>query len=300
MILKDLPIGAKVREEKSSVVFLVAAHNHTGYTGTALVTDCAIKLAAIDAAEPGNPNQAQREFGNNFYPLSNIHQWLNADEKNWYKPSHEFDAPPVSENLDHGRLEFYEVPFYSNEAKFTGDFSYKDAPGFLTWFSPAFVASIHEVVVPCHLDPVPGKVHYGPPVPYDLKAKVFLLSAPELGLEEAQAVVEGFRFPLFNDGRMRVVAPTAAAIGKPADYVYDDCSLYYWLRTAVRGSSTASFIYDSDHRIGDYKCSPVSPRMPNGPAHVRGVCGIRPALNLNSGVTVSKEPDGNGIYTLVF
>jgi hypothetical protein len=298
MILKNVPIGTKVKEQKSGIVFLVAAHNHTGYKGTALVTDCAIKLAAIDAAEPDNPDEARRQFGNNFYPFSNIHQWLNAREKDWYEPSHDFDAPPITENLDHGRLDFYEIPFYSTEARFAMDFSYKDEPGFLGWFSPEFVDSIYEVDVPCHMDPAPGKIHHGPPVPYNLKAKVFLLSAPELGLEDAQSVVEGFRFPLFNDGRMRVVAPTPAAIGRPDDYVYDDCSLYYWLRTAERGSSTANFVYDSDHRIGDFKCSPASPRMPNGPAHVRGVCGIRPALNLDSSIVVSDQPDQNSIYTV--
>jgi hypothetical protein len=300
MILKDLPIGAKVMEQKSSVVFLVAAHNHTGYKGTALITDCAIKLAAIDAAEPGNPDEGRRQFGNNFYPLSNIHQWLNGNKSDWYKPSHEFDAPPTTENLDHGRLDFYEVPYYSKEAKYTRDFSYQDEPGFLTWFSPEFVTSIHEVVVLCHQDPEPGGTHHGPPAPYNLQTKVFLLSTHELGFEDVQQVVEGFRFPLFHDGRMRAVAPTPAAIGKPADYVYDDCSFHYWLRTAARGSSSASLLYDSDHRVADSKGAPVGSMTFSGPTHVSGVCGIRPALNLDSGVNVSEQPGMNGIYTLIF
>ena len=300
MILKDLPIGTKVREQKSSVVFLVADHNHTAYKGTALVTDCVIKLACIDAAEPDNPEAGQKEFGNNFYPSSNIHQWLNAKEIDWYKPAHKFDAPPITENVDHGRLDFYEVPFYSEEAKFVGDFSYRNDPGFLTWFSKGFVGSLREVEVPCHVDPVPGKVQHGPPIPHSLKAKVFLLSAPELGFEEAQPVTEGFRFPLFSDGRMRVAAPTPAAIRRPEDYVYDDCSMYYWLRTPVRGSSNMCLLYDSDHRIGDFKSTPISSRTPAGPTYVRSVCGIRPALNLDSGVTVSDKPDNDGIYTLVF
>ena len=299
MILKDLPIGAKVREQKSSVVFLVADHNHTGYRGTALVTDCVIKLACIDAAEPDNPDAGRKEFGNNFYPQSNIHQWLNANEADWYKPAHKFDAPPVAENVDHGRLDFYDVPFYSNEAKFAGDFSYKDDPGFLTWFAKEFVDRLCEVEVPCHVDPAPGKVQHGPPVPHHLKAKAFLLSAPELGFEEAQSVTEGFRFPLFNDGRMRVAAPTPAAIHRPADYVYDDCSMYYWVRTAARGSSSVCLLYDSDHRIGDFRSTPVGSRTPSGLTHARSVSGIRPALNLDSNVSVSEKPDSNGVFTLV-
>jgi len=56
MEIKQLPIGAKVKEEKSGVVFLIADHNHTGYAGTPLITDCAIKLAAFDAVESENPD----------------------------------------------------------------------------------------------------------------------------------------------------------------------------------------------------------------------------------------------------
>jgi hypothetical protein len=294
MILKDLPIGAKVREQKSSVVFLVADHNHTAYTGTSLITDCAIKLASFDAAEPDSPDAAKREFGNSFYPLSNIHQWLNSSEADWYRPAHEFDAPPVAENIDQGRLDFYDVPFYSEEAKFSGDFSYKKDPGFLTRFSREFVGRICEVDVPCYIAPVPGEIHYGPPDPFLAKSKVFLLSAPEMGFEKTKTGTEGFRFPLFNDGRMRVVAPTPAAIGKPDDYVYDDCSFYYWLRTPVLGSGSDAMVYNSDHKVGDYN------GLSTGRSAVRAVSGIRPALNLDSGAAVSGAPDALGIYTLLF
>jgi len=293
MILKDLTIGTKVREQKSKVVFLVADHDHVAYTGTSLVTDCAVKIASFDALEPDNPDKAMKEFGNNFYPVSNIHRWLNSNDVEWYKPAHEFDAPPVVENIDQGRLDFYEFPFYSSESKFIGDFSYKNAPGFLTWFSLEFVNNICEVNVPCYVEPKPDDVHYGAPDPFYAKAKVFLLSAPEMGFEKTKTGSEGFRFPLFNDARMRVVAPTPAAIGKPDDYVYDDCSLWYWLRTPVLGSSTMAMVFNSDHKFGDYNA------VSTGQLPVRAISGIRPALNLNSGIAVSGEPDGSGVYTLL-
>jgi len=300
MILRDLPIGTKIREKKSSLVFLVADHNHSGYDGTALVTDCAIKLACFDAAEHANPEESKRESGNNFYPFSNIHQWLNAGEADWYTPAHEFDAPPTAENIDHGRLDFYEVPFYSNSAKFTGDFSYKDHCGFLSWFSPTFVESICEVDVPCHPDREHSRVVHGQPSSCYVKSKVFLLSAAEIGFEEAQTMQEGFRFSLFNDGRMRVVAPTPAAIGKPDGYVYDGGSIYYWLRTPAPGSANVAYVYDSDHRVIDFKGTPLSSRTPSGFTYVNSVCGIRPALNLDPGVTVADEPDADGIYNLLY
>jgi hypothetical protein len=292
MILKELPIGSKVREQKSSVIFLVADHNHTAYAGTTLVTDCAIKVASFDAAEPDNPDKAIKEFGNNFYPLSNIHQWLNTNETDWYKPAHEFDAPPVVDNIDMGRLDFYDVPFYSEDAKFTGDFSYKNDSGFLTWFSPEFVNSIFEVKVHCYMVPKPGEIHDGPVTPFNLKTKVFLLSAAEMGFETRTN--EGFRFPLFNDPRIRVVAPTPTAIHRPVDYIYNDCSFWYWLRTPVLGSTSMAMHYNSDHKIGDNNPSSA------GQLPVRAISGIRPAMNLNSGIIVSREPDALGIYTLLF
>lgn len=294
MILKDLLIGSKVREQKSSIVFLVADHNHTAYRGTTLVTDCAVKFASIDAAEPDNPDEMVKEFGNNFYPLSNIHQWLNSNEVDWYRPAHEFDGPPVQVSIDMGLTDFYDVPFYSDEAKLIGDFSYKKDPGFLTWFSREFVDNIYEVDVPCYLKPAPGEIHHGSPDPFYARSKAFLLSAPEMGFEKNKTGIEGFRFPLFNDARMRVIAPTPAALGKPDDYVWDDCSLFYWLRTPVLGSSILSMIYNSDHKFGDFNGSSM------GQIPVRSVCGIRPALNLDSDARVSEEPDSLGIYNLMF
>ena len=293
MILKDLPVGTKVREPQSSLAFLVADHNHIAYSGTSLVTDCAVKLASFDAVEADNPEKDQQEYGNNFYPLSNIHQWLNSNETNWFKPAHQFDASPVLKNIDQGRQDFYDVPFYSTEAKFTGNFSYNNEPGFLTWFTREFVDSLCEVNVQCCVPAVPGERRQGPATSAYFKSRVFLLSAPEIGLEHSKNSAEGFRFSLFNDGRMRVVAPIPAAVGQPADYVYDDCSLFYWLRTPAPGSSDAAMIYNAEHRNGDTNGSPTG-RLP-----ARAICGVRPALNIESGLSVSDEPDMYGVYSLI-
>lgn len=293
MTLNNLPIGAKVREKKSGLVFLVAAHNHTAYSGTTLITDAAVKIAAFDAAEPANPDTEKRENGNNFYPDSNIHRWLNSADAAWFKPAHEFDAPPSLTNITLGTVEFFDVPFYSEEAKISGDWSYDGEPGFLTWFSKAFVDKIIEVEVPCHYEPKPGEVFIGPPHPIDLRSKVFLPSVPEMGFEKQMNGVEGFRFPLFNDGRFRVVAPTNRALRKQDDYVYDDCSFFYWLRTPAPGSKSRCMIYASDHKITDQNGS----SMASVPVNV--VCGVRPVLNFDSDAAISTEPDENGVYDLL-
>lgn len=292
MIISQLPTGTKVREEESGVVFLVADHIHTGYAGTALITDCAIKLAAFDAAEPDNPDEEIKENGSGYYPDSNIHRWLNSSLEKWYSPAHEFDAPPTRENTDQGRLDLYDVPFYSDEAKFLEDFSYEDEPGFLTWFPEAFTDSLLEVSVPCFIDK--KQKSYGPPEPVYISCKVFLLSAAEIGFEFASLCPEGFRYGLFADGRMKVCAPTPAAIKRESGYIYDDCSFFYWLRSPIAGKRGAAAIYYSDHKMGDNGRNATS-QLP-----ARSICGIRPAANIRPDVPVSGTPDAQGVYSLIF
>ncbi len=50
----------------------------------------------FDNKEPNNPNSERKSFGNNNYPLSNLHQWVNADgaENEWFKKTHTYDTPP--------------------------------------------------------------------------------------------------------------------------------------------------------------------------------------------------------------
>ncbi len=114
-----------------------------------------------------------------------------------------------------------------------------------------------------------------------------------MGFEKNKNGTEGFRFPLFHDGRMRVAAPIPAAIGRPDGYNYDDCSFYYWLRTPAAGSYTMSMYYNSDHKVGDNNGASFR-EMP-----VKAACGIRPALNLDSDTAVSDVPDKQGVYTLI-
>lgn len=57
----------------------------------------------FDNDEPANSNRNRRTGGNNFFPVSNIQQWLNSTETNWYHPLHEFDTGYVGYN-DQGFL----------------------------------------------------------------------------------------------------------------------------------------------------------------------------------------------------
>lgn len=49
----------------------------------------------FDKEEIYSQARARREGGNNFYPLSNVHQWLNMADEGVLKPTHELDAVPA-------------------------------------------------------------------------------------------------------------------------------------------------------------------------------------------------------------
>lgn len=55
------------------------------------VLDC----LKFDEGEQNNPNADFRYSGNPDYMLSNIRQFLNSQDRNWYHPSHEYDRAPV-------------------------------------------------------------------------------------------------------------------------------------------------------------------------------------------------------------
>jgi hypothetical protein len=85
-----------------------------------LMTKNIIKLAAIDAKEPSNPNSDRASYGNNRWSVSNIRQWLNSTDKagNWYTPQHEYDSAPDNVNLEESIAYFNDPGFL---AGFSGD-----------------------------------------------------------------------------------------------------------------------------------------------------------------------------------
>lgn len=62
----------------------------------------------FDAIEPDNESRDRRERGSNFWPQSNLCQFLNAEEKDWFKPQHETDMVDVSMSSRAGFLHLFE------------------------------------------------------------------------------------------------------------------------------------------------------------------------------------------------
>jgi len=118
----------------------------------------------FDVAEHRSDSRARRSHGNNFYPDSNVHQWLNASGNDWYRKSHEFD----------------ESPYYRGE------------DGFLTEFSSAE----RNALVPMELTvavPLGSRKKYGRM--FNMSALVTLPSASQCGRDETEVLCEGSKLP---------------------------------------------------------------------------------------------------------
>lgn len=94
------------------------------------LSEFAVDYLMFDAKEPNNPDRTMYYCGNCDYSLSNIHQFLNSDEDDWYEPSHEYDYPPGRDR---------------NNYQVSG--MYLEHSGFLSDFEEYEIASLNGNVV---------------------------------------------------------------------------------------------------------------------------------------------------------
>lgn len=157
MLIGDLPIGAKlifgtfdeddIRWIKVSGDSDFIAETRTGFL-------------SYDRAEGTNVSRARRNFGNNFFPHSNIAQWLNAIGPDWFHNAHEHDEKPA----------------------------YDCIPGFLSSFTQEEFAALtdREIVVAV---PLGSRKEFGKT--YRTRLKVCLPSASEIGYVDDCLSCEG-------------------------------------------------------------------------------------------------------------
>lgn len=191
----DLGISRKVYDPKSGMEFLVAAQDHYGPGITTLLARYVIGVRALDAAESGPegayPFEQSGKFGNNNYPNSNLHQWLNAREAQWYQPTHDRDQPPVAEHLRYG------------------EHPYLDTPGFLSQFSSAMQQHLVETDIPVlvRTRKTQGELQY-------VKACAFLPSRTEMNKGDEIGVAEGKPLPIFHDHYIFKAVPAPDQVEK--------------------------------------------------------------------------------------
>lgn len=116
-----------------------------------------------DAKEPRNSDSDRKNYGNNRYIYSNIHQWLNATKaSNWYTAQHSADAAPA----------------------------YSSSPGFLSGWSENHIAALDRAT----LTTTRARIDGGGTETF--VASVALISTTELGLESSTG---GGRLDIFKN-----------------------------------------------------------------------------------------------------
>lgn len=119
-----------------------------------------IRRIHFDSCEPWSDSRARRSHGNNFYPHSNIHQWLNATGEGWFQKAHEYDESP----------------------------RYACDPGFLTEFSKSELGVLlpQNIIVAV---PLGSRKKYGKTV--EMSALVTLPAASQCGHKDPDYSCEG-------------------------------------------------------------------------------------------------------------
>ena len=157
MKVKDIQIGERIvfgTHEGEDIVWRKVSDENDFFAET----ECGYR--PFDVSEPDSTSRARRRHGNNFFPHSNIFNWLNSCNMDWYAQTHEFDRRPF----------------------------YATSPGFLWWFTPeeinAMLPMDYEVSVPLGSRKEFGKRH-------PMRSLVTLPSATQIGAVRYPEEAEG-------------------------------------------------------------------------------------------------------------
>jgi len=260
----DVVKSVNTKYNNSVIRFIVG---HKTANRVKLITEKIITLKCFDAKEPSNPNSDRQNYGNNRYSQSNIDQWLNsaAGAGAWYSARHTYDAPPNNANV------------WSNYNEYDAE------AGFLSNFEESFRNAILDTTIRVAKNTVTDGGGYE-----DITRKVYLLSNTEVGLSNENGVAEGSKWDLFSNNNSRKAYPTAEAVSR-SEYTNSNLNAsspwYWWLRTPYAGYSYIARVVGTGGTLG------------NGSAYY-GNGGVRPALELDSGILVSDTPDTDGAYII--
>lgn len=271
--ISNLPIGAKIKfgkhsvegEQAQEIIWSIVAKSHVSTPAypsksVTLLASKIIDVRAIDAIERSNPSNNRNGYGNNYYPLSNISQWLNsAAASDWYSAQHQYDSPPIPGNI------------------YNSGGAYSHRPGFLYHFSQKEREAILNTTIRCVKPSAEGSGYI------DISTRVFLPSLTEVLGVQTNGIDEGSQWDI------------QGIACEPTDQVVDNTTMYlsmqkgkahpWWTRTPVYDSGYNGFHIDQS---GDKAATAVAYGQP----------GIRPALNVSSTLSVSDTTDGDGCYTV--
>lgn len=272
--ISNLPIGAKVKFGKHSIngetaqdiIWLVVAKKHSGYPTNSITLQAAsiIDLRSFDDPEPNNSDSERKTYGNNRYSVSNIDQWLNANEAagSWYSAQHSSDTAPTQ-----------------RETK------YAERPGFLYHLSTIE----RSVILPTTIRVVKPSIDGGGYE--DITRSIFLPSITEVGLGNENNTAEGSVWEYYaTNGATRRTSTISTQVynySKSSNKPTVGTGWKWWTRTPSYASTIAV------REVSDYGA------IVNDAASL-WLYGIRPALNLSSTLSISDTTDSDGCYTIVY
>lgn len=267
--IKDLPCGAKIRFGKYRVGEEIP-HDikwiKVNSGDTKLFAEYVEDFRAFDARERNNPNNNRREYGNNRYSVANIDQFLNSANDVFYRPAHDYDAPPTKE------LTYDNMP-------------YDNHPGFLADFNEAEL----DAIMPTEVIVAIPKCDDAENAYETITRKVFLPSRTNIFGGTVRNVHEGTQWEIFQRGDTVTAKTTNEARRNPniTDFtVNEGDNWYYWLRSPSADDGC------------DARCVGRGGNGSYASAY-HGVIGVRPALTINPEILVSDEPDEEGYYNVI-
>lgn len=260
--LSLLPVGTIVQTNQAKyhgqvIRWLIG---HQEIERTKLISECGLTYKPFDAAEPDHLLADYRSGGNNYYSISNIDSWLNSSATAWYSPRHEYDTPPTAEHIS------------------SGHHAYAQESGFLSNFSPAFIAAILDSEIPVEK---PG--YYVNELEL-ITRKIYLPSVAEVGLG-VWSIPEGSQWSYFSntDRRIAYDTPEAAAEKDYSPYA----SQCQWLLRS-------QFIFRGEVCYVPFHGGCLMYGSANICFHA-----IRPALELAASMLVSGAPNADGSFNLI-
>jgi hypothetical protein len=258
--LGSMPVGTKL---KFGAIFgnpIIQKVANISGSDVTLITDGIIARYALDAKEPLNGDSNRKNYGNNRYVLSNIHQWLNSEAGagSWYAAQHGADQPPDSTSVVTVN-------------------PYKSVAGFLNGFSTKEKNYLKTKAVTV------GRSNTDGGGTETFNARVWLPSGTEVGLGTEFA--EGSQLAAFTGNNDRIAYETADSAANCGGT--SGAAWCYWLRTPYPSDSCDVRIVNTDGTL-----------INDGYASY-GDYGVRPLCVLDTSTMISLQPDSDGCYTVM-
>ena len=185
---------------------------HQGSDYQIAMTKQIIDLRCFDAKEPTNPDSDRKDSGNNNWSVSNIEQFLNSDQANWYSAQHQYDAPPTSANV------------WQNVG--IGYNPYDTHKGFLYHWSNKDKALLKDMTLTLANNTVTDGGGS-----YTWTGKVFLPTYTQMGFGNNNSIAEGIAFSKFTDNASRIKSlhPNCAANNEYCKLNNSSGNWWYWM-----------------------------------------------------------------------